>query len=47
MADFGDDEYHRMVCVESGNVAANAVKLAPGGVSSLRVKLAAEPLARS
>jgi len=29
MPDFGDEEYLRMVCVESGNVAENRVTLAP------------------
>ncbi|KAI9190430.1 hypothetical protein H9P43_001864 [Blastocladiella emersonii ATCC 22665] len=29
MADFGDDEYHHMVCVEVGDVVDN-IKLAPG-----------------
>ncbi|ORZ37552.1 galactose mutarotase-like domain-containing protein [Catenaria anguillulae PL171] len=31
MADFGDDEYHEMVCVEVGDVA-NPVKVGPGEV---------------
>lgn len=39
MADFGDDEYQRMVCVESGNVAENHITLAPGATASLTVKL--------
>jgi D-hexose-6-phosphate mutarotase len=39
MPDFGNDEYQRMVCVESGNVNANKVVLAPGKTSSLKVKL--------
>ena len=30
MADFGDEEYHGMVCVEAGNVGENKVTLAPG-----------------
>jgi len=44
MPDFGNDEYQRMVCVESGNVAANAIKLPPGEHSRLIVKLSSEPL---
>lgn len=44
MADFGDDEYRRMVCVESGNVAENKLTLAPGETSSLKVRLRARPL---
>ena len=44
MPDFGDEEYERMVCVESGNVAANSVSLPPGGSSTLMVKLSSETL---
>jgi D-hexose-6-phosphate mutarotase len=36
MPDFGDDEYLRMICVESGNVADNRVTLPPGQTSTLR-----------
>jgi glucose-6-phosphate 1-epimerase len=39
MADFGDDEYHRMVCVESGNVGKNKVLLPPGECATLKVTL--------
>jgi glucose-6-phosphate 1-epimerase len=42
MPDFGNDEYLRMVCVESGNVAANAVKLEPGKSSNLKVKISSQ-----
>ena len=31
MPDFGDEEYERMICVESGNVASNSISLPPGG----------------
>jgi glucose-6-phosphate 1-epimerase len=44
MADFCNDEYQRMVCVESGNVASDAVKLAPGATASLSVKLGSKKL---
>jgi D-hexose-6-phosphate mutarotase len=44
MPDFGNDEYQRMVCVESGNVGPQAVKLAPGGTSNLKVKLSTQPM---
>lgn len=44
MPDFGDDEYQRMVCVESGNVAVNAITLPPGETSRLKVKLSSTPL---
>jgi D-hexose-6-phosphate mutarotase len=45
MADFGDEEYHNMVCVESGNVASNKINLQPGQSSVLKVKLSSSPLA--
>ena len=45
MPDFGDDEWPRMLCVESGNVKANAVTLEPGGRSQLKVELTSVPLA--
>ena len=44
MSDFGDEEYERMVCVESGNVASNSISLPPGGSSTLTVKLSSETL---
>lgn len=44
MPDFGDDEYHTMVCVESGNVGKNALSLPPGGSSVLSVELSEHPL---
>jgi glucose-6-phosphate 1-epimerase len=44
MPDFGNDEYQRMVCVESGNVAANRVTLPPGQSHTLTLKLSSERL---
>jgi D-hexose-6-phosphate mutarotase len=44
MPDFGDEEYARMICVESGNVASNSISLPPGGSSTLTVKLSSETL---
>jgi glucose-6-phosphate 1-epimerase len=44
MPDFGNDEFNRMVCVESGNVASNRTRLPPGGRSVLAVKLSSLPL---
>jgi len=38
MPDFGNEEYERMVCVESGNVSPNEIKLPPGETSTLTVK---------
>lgn len=43
MSDFGNDEYQKMVCVESGNVGKNKVTLAPGKSSTLTVKLSSAP----
>jgi glucose-6-phosphate 1-epimerase len=40
MADFGDSEYQRMVCVESGNCAENVIQLAVGQESRLKVTYA-------
>jgi D-hexose-6-phosphate mutarotase len=45
MPDFGNEEYLRMVCVESGNVAGNEVKLPPKQSATLAVKLSSAPLA--
>lgn len=39
MPDFGNDEYHRMVCVESGNVSENRVTLPAGKSASLEINL--------
>jgi len=39
LADFADDEYQRMVCVESGNVRQNQVKLRPGESSAFNVAI--------
>ncbi|HVM46961.1 MAG TPA: D-hexose-6-phosphate mutarotase [Candidatus Acidoferrum sp.] len=44
MPDFGNDEYERMLCVESGNIAANSISLPPGGSSRLQVVLRSEAL---
>jgi D-hexose-6-phosphate mutarotase len=43
MPDFGNEEYERMVCVESGNVASNNIKLPPAESSKLSVKLSTSP----
>ena len=44
MPDFGNDEYQRMVCVETGNVSANEITLAPGRSCTLGTTLSIEPL---
>jgi D-hexose-6-phosphate mutarotase len=43
MPDFGNEEYKNMVCVESGNVAVNEIKLPPGQTHTLTVKLSSGP----
>lgn len=43
MADFGDEEYKRMVCVESGNAAVNEITLAVGQEARLKVNLSSRP----
>ncbi len=44
MSDFGNEEYQKMVCVESGNVGKNKVMLAPGKSSMLTVKIGSEAI---
>jgi glucose-6-phosphate 1-epimerase len=44
MPDFGNDEYQRMVCVESCNVSENRLTLGPGKSASLRINLWSEPV---
>ena len=44
MSDYGDDEYPRMVCVETANAADNAVTLTPGEEHRLAVSIAVSPL---
>ena len=36
MADFGEDEWARMLCIETANAGANAITLAPGEKHSMR-----------
>ena len=40
MADFGDDEWPGMLCIETANAAENAVKLAPGRRHVMRATVA-------
>ena len=44
MPDFGDEEFQRMVCVESGNVADNTLQIAPLEKSVLQVRLVSSRL---
>lgn len=39
MSDYGDDEYLRMVCVESGNVKQNQLQLQPGQSTEFSVAI--------
>ena len=44
MPDFGNDEYQRMVCIESGNVSSNEITLQPGRTSTLTAKFSTSTL---
>jgi len=44
MPDFGNDEYQRMVCIETGNVSSNQITLPPGRSSTLTATLSTLPL---
>lgn len=40
LTDLGDDEWPAMLCIESGNVAEDALTLEPGAAHTLRVRIA-------
>lgn len=42
MADLGEDEWHRMLCVETVNAAANTVTLAPGETHTMQAHISVE-----
>lgn len=44
LADFGDEEWREMVCVESANVGRSAVRLHPGEVHVMRVRIGVDLL---
>lgn len=44
MPDFGDDEWIRMICIETSNVADFAVDLAPGGQHKMRATVTVHDL---
>ena len=44
MPDYGDDEWPRMVCIETANAADNAVTIAPGATHAMQARIAVEPL---
>lgn len=43
MPDFGDEEYQKMICVESGNVADNRIQLPAGKAAELKIELSTVP----
>ena len=47
MKDFGDDEYKRMVCVETTNADADVISLAPGDTHTLESIIGLESLTRN
>lgn len=44
MPDFGDNEYQRMLCVESGNVASNKIVLPNGSRAVMKVEITSKAL---
>lgn len=44
LPDFGDEEYRRMICVESANIGRNQVSLPPGQSAALKLKLISNAL---
>ena len=44
MPDFGNEEYQKMICVESGNIGKNRLSLPPGQSQALSVSLSSHPL---
>ena len=44
MPDFGDEEFHQMLCVETCNVADDAVLLSPGRHHSLAATISVRPI---
>jgi glucose-6-phosphate 1-epimerase len=44
LADFGDDEWKSMVCIETVNAAENSVTLAPGAKHTMSARIHVEPL---
>ena len=44
LADFGNEEYHEMLCVETTNASSDARVIAPGGQHRLAAVISVEPL---
>ena len=42
MADFGDDEWPGMLCIETANASDNAVRLAPGATHTMRATVSVQ-----
>jgi D-hexose-6-phosphate mutarotase len=42
MADLGDPEWRRMVCVETGNIADNEVRLAQDGEHQMSTEISVD-----
>jgi glucose-6-phosphate 1-epimerase len=42
MSDFGDDEWSRMICIETANIGEDAVTLAPGAKHVMRAVITAQ-----
>ncbi|MDB6150031.1 MAG: aldose 1-epimerase [Chthoniobacter sp.] len=45
LPDFGDDEWPKMVCIETANASENALTLAPGATHRIGAVIRAEPIA--
>ena len=44
MADFGDEEWPGMICVETCNVGGNVVEVAPGGSAAMTARIGVQNL---
>jgi D-hexose-6-phosphate mutarotase len=44
LADFGDEEYHSMVCVETANAGGDSITVAPGGEHRLTATISVEAI---
>ncbi len=44
LSDFGDEEWPKMLCIETANVVDNAIELAPGQTHLMRARITAENL---
>ncbi len=42
MPDYGDEEWHRMLCIETANVRDHAIQLKPGETHTMRAELSSE-----